>query len=144
MVPVDWCTGGCQRITHKTPKPSTRWDPLSPALINHGWWLMDSWLFPKPTDNIWHLRLCSVSLFSRNQWSTHAIWGMKFHDPPVGSRLGPWQERLMWAHGMIHPSEPSSPGWTISDGSMGHHDWTKNVQWTGVMAPATNLTAPVA
>jgi len=69
---------------------------------------------------------------------------MKFHNPPMGSGLGPRQERLIWAHGMIHPSEPSSPGWTISDGSMGHHDWTINVWWTGVMAPATNLTALAA
>jgi len=45
---------------------------------------------------------------------------------------------------MIHPSEPSSPGWTIGDGSMGHHDRTINVWWTSVMAPATNLTAPAA
>ena len=88
--------------------------------------------------------LGSISLFSRNQWSTHAIQGMKFHNPPVGSGLGPRQERLVWAHGTIHPSEPSSPGWTIGDGSMGHHDQTINVWWTGVMAQATNLTALVA
>jgi len=86
----------------------------------------------------------NVSLFSRNRRSTHAIWEMKFHDPPVGSGLGPWQERLIWAHGMIHPSEPSSPGWTIGNGSTGHHDYTINIWWTSVMAPATNLTAPAA
>jgi len=84
------------------------------------------------------------SLFSRNWQSTCAIWGMKFHNPPVGSGLGPWQERLVWAHGTIHPSEPSSPGWTIGSGSMGHHHQTINVWWTSVMAPATNLTALVA
>jgi len=69
---------------------------------------------------------------------------MKFHNPPMGSGLGPWQERLVWAHDTIHPSEPSSPGWTIGNGSIGHHDQIINVWWTGVMAPATNLTAPVA
>jgi len=36
------------------------------------------------------LLLCS--LFSRNRRSTRAIRGMKFHDPPVGSGLGPRQE----------------------------------------------------
>ena len=54
----------------------------------------------------------------------HAIQGMKFHDPPMGSGLGPQQERLVWAHGMIHPSGPSSSGRTISNGFMGHHDQT--------------------
>ena len=50
----------------------------------------------------------------------------------------------MWAHATIHPSGPSSSGRTISDGSMGHCDWTISVWQTGVMAPATNLTAPAA
>jgi len=38
------------------------------------------------------------TLFSKNQQYTCTIWGTKFHNISVGSGLGPWQERLMWAH----------------------------------------------
>jgi len=102
--------------------------------------LMLSNLWQSDCDDI-SLDKCSLMCISMKVIIYKKLSSKNQHGQSCGLGRQLWlSATLSWAGHIT----TSSPGWTIGDGSTGHHDWTINVQWTGMMAPATNLTAPVA